>query len=220
MDTLLVCSIHLSFLSTYHPHPPMSASSSIAAKTPETATTSQNVIFQIFWLIESSLRAVFSRPLVTPCHSSPFPRFPFSQSLLPSEGEVGSPLLLLVISSLGSLQFTASTLRTALSTLQLIIPVGSVLLVAAVCAAVVMSGNSLGLFVALFCRFRSTFFHLFFVIFLALFRAIFRHFSSTFSRHFSAKFCMIFQHFFDTHFCQFFAIFQHFFRHSKTAKKC
>ena len=130
-------------------------------------------------------------------------------------------MLVLVISSLGSLQFTAATLRTALSTLQLIIPVGSVLLVAAVCAVVVMSGNSVSLLyhfsrhsASLFCRFYITFLD----NFTSLFDMIFRHFYITFSRHFSAKFCMIFHHFFDTFFSPVFAIFHHFFRLSKTAK--
>ena len=130
-------------------------------------------------------------------------------------------MLVLVISSLGSLQFTAATLRTALSTLQLIIPVGSILLVAAVCAVVVMSGNSVSLLyhfsrhsASLFCRFYITFLD----NFTSLFDMIFRHFYITFSRHFSAKFCMIFHHFFDTFFSPVFAIFHHFFRLSKTAK--
>ena len=130
-------------------------------------------------------------------------------------------MLVLVISSLGSLQFTAATLRTALSTLQLIIPVGSVLLVAAVCAVVVMSGNSVSLLyhfsrhsASLFCRFYITFLD----NFTSLFDMSFRQFYITFSRHFSAKFCMIFHHFFDTFFSPVFAIFHHFFRLSKTAK--
>ena len=134
-------------------------------------------------------------------------------------------MLVLVISSLGSLQFTAATLRTALSTLQLIIPVGSVLLVAAVCAVVVMSGNSVSLLyhfsrhsASLFCRFYITFLDNFTSLFTSLFDMIFRHFYITFSRHFSAKFCMIFHHFFDTFFSPVFAIFHHFFRLSKTAK--
>ena len=131
-------------------------------------------------------------------------------------------MLVLVISSLGSLQFTAATLRTALSTLQLIIPVGSVLLVAAVCAVVVMSGNSVSLLYHHFSRHSASLFCRFYITFLgnftSLFDMIFRHFYITFSRHFSAKFCMIFHHFFDTFFSPVFAIFHHFFRLSKTAK--